>query len=122
VQVQRWVVVIHPEGSNEWEKLGRKMTWLYTLNHLEELDAATHRIAGKIRDGDVMKADDIKEFRNALVAVQTVIEEGVSLLVDDVEPYQGALYHVLYGVFADSLDIPIDRLDELDCKGCENDA
>ncbi|NEU58762.1 hypothetical protein [Halorussus sp. MSC15.2] len=108
-------------SAEEWEPLGRKIVWIHTLNQLDDLEVATHRLAGKLRDGEEVTAEDIKEIRKALTGIQTLVEEDLSLLVDDIEPYHDALNHVPYDAFADYLDVSVSRLNELDRQGLLGD-
>ncbi|WP_132060043.1 hypothetical protein [Halorussus amylolyticus] len=108
---------MHLEDNDEWERLARKIVWLYILDQLDDLEAATRRIAVTLRDGGTVTATDIEAFRNAHTALQTVVEEDVLFLVDDIEPYQGALHHVPYEVFADYLDISLTQVNGFDCEG-----
>lgn len=101
-------------SADEWEQLGRKLAWLHTLDQLDDVEVATHRLAGKLREGEEVTVEDIKAVRKALAGMQTLVEEDLNLLIDDLEPYHGVLDHVPYGVFADYLDVSIGRLNQLD--------
>ena len=70
--------------TDQWESLGREIAGLYLVNRLDDLSTATHRLDGKIRNGEDLTTADIHEFRNAVADLQDFVEKDLTAIAEAV--------------------------------------
>ncbi|MFB6077711.1 MAG: hypothetical protein ABEJ80_01875, partial [Halarchaeum sp.] len=98
--------------SEQWERVGRKVLWMYAFDQMDDFEDAFHRIANKVSTGEDPTLEDLQELRRAHENVQRVIEEEFTAVIDGAESWEGAASTIPYGELARAIGVPLEKINE----------
>lgn len=103
-------------SKDDWETVCRDSLTEHTEQQLQTVNHETRVLVERLADGEGFRADDIRAARDAIADLHRLIEERYTRLAedaDDIEPYDGGLYHVPAHALQDHLaELDLPRTDD----------